>query len=113
MSTSECVRCEFTDLVLAEYSSWSRVADYIGRLDVDGVQAVDWFFDPVPEGSWDGCHDQGHEGSVFMVFKFKDRHFRVTGTSNSYGSMYWSGVVKEVVPTKVVRTVYEYAEKED
>lgn len=111
---SECVKCEFTDLMLGEYGSWGQVSDCVsGGLRIDGVEAVDWFFDPVPEGSWDGCHEQGHEGDVYMVFKFKDTHFRVTGTSSSYGDMHWSGAVKEVVPTKVVRTVYEYAEKEN
>lgn len=110
---SECIRCEFTDLMLGEYRTWERVGHNISNLRVEGVQAIDWFFDPTPENSWDGAHEQGHEGDVFMVFKYKERFFRVQGKSNSYGDLYWDGGLKEVFPTKVVKTVYEYSEKKE
>lgn len=110
---SGCLKCEFTDLMLNQFESWDRVSNVVsGGLGTMDVEAVDWFFDPVPENSWDGAHDQGHEGSVYMVFKYKDTFFRVTGRSNSYGDLYWSGTIKQVVPSKVVRTVYEYKEAE-
>ena len=108
-----CIRCEITDLLLDDYGSWDRVSDCISALHVDGVDVVDWFFDPTPEHSWDGAHEQGHEGAVYMVFKYKDRHIRVSGTSDSYGTLYWSGTVKEVYPTKVLKTVYEYSETKE
>lgn len=111
MSTSECVKCEFTDLMLGEYGNWERVSSSIPSIRLNDVVAVDWFFDPVPENSWDGAHEQGHEGDIYMVFKYKDHYFRVSGTSSSYGDLYWSGTIKEVFPTKVVKTVYEYSEE--
>lgn len=110
------MRCKFTDLMLNKYSDWNAVQrrlEYNSQDIVDGVQAVDWFFDPTPDNSWDDCHDQGHEGVVYMVFKFENRFWKVKGKSDSYGTTYWGAGVTEVFPNRVVKTIYEYTEKKE
>jgi hypothetical protein len=103
--------------MLNKHGSWESVSYdvSIGRsLGLSEVEVVDYFFDPVPDNSWDGAHEQGHEGDVYMVFKYQDRFFRVSGHSNSYGSLYWDHGIKEVYPKRVEKIVYEYTfEKED
>lgn len=114
---SNCKRCNFQDYMRETHGDWDNVHYYVENYpskQFGDYVLVDSFFDPVPgEGRGyygDNCHEQGHEGDVWMVFKDPDGlYFKVWGTSNSYGSCTWHGV-KEVVGKVVEKVVYEFKE---
>lgn len=110
----ECAKCDFVDYMSEGYGDWASIeydAESRKVTEFGRVELVDSFFDPIVGGGYygEGCHDQGHQGDVYMVFKDGDKFFKVSGTSNSYADCVWHSV-KEVVGKIVQKTVYEFKE---
>lgn len=112
-STNKCLNCDVHDL--GNTDGWDDVESAIkGGTRVFGeFTVIDWFFDPSPYDDSYYEFPQGHEGILYIIFHHEgeDRYFRKSGEGDSYGNHKWDGNVKEVYPTKVVKTVYEYTEK--
>lgn len=111
-----CARCTFQDYMREAHGDWENVAYHIehyNKVEFGEYDLVDSFFDPVPEGVGyygESCHEQGHRGDVYMIFKTPDEKFmKVWGNSSSYGACYWHGV-KEAVGKVVEKVVYEFKE---
>lgn len=107
---SECLKCDVNEIGNTTHG-WNVVEDAINRgtRNFNEFTVVDWFFDPMPDDYY-GEFSQGHEGDLYMVFKNNstERHFRKTGTGDSYCNHVWAGPVTEVFPKRVEKIVYEY-----
>lgn len=106
-------KCDLADLIESTASGWQGVKDAIerGTRQFGDFEAVDWFFDPIVGGGYygEGCHEQDHEGEIFIVLKNGEEHFRKIGRSGSYSDdHYWDGPIQKVSPKKVIKTVYEW-----
>lgn len=109
--SESCLKCAIHDLGNASLG-WQGIEDAVirGTRNFNEFTLIDWDFDELPDDTYYAEFSQGHEGDIYMVFKHNgtERHFRKTGTGDSYGNHTWDGPVHEVFPKRVEKIVYEY-----
>lgn len=112
MSTSELegfrTRDELEDIIIG-LGGFERVVEtgYYAPTLPDTVRIVERELD---EGDEWGEHPQGHEGVCFIVFEYKGRFFRKTGTTDSYANRNWGGKFREVKKGEVKVVTYDWVE---
>lgn len=119
MSTSDLegflVRDELEDIII-EHGGFENVAEggYWGAKLPDTIRIVERDLDegdPDGYGGWgESAHQQGHEGVCFVVFEYKNRFFRKSGTTDSYARRNWGGKFREVKKGEVAVVKYEWIE---
>ena len=71
------------------------------QIELDGIGIAYYVEDHRPKGDYDEDHDGEY---IDVVFKIGDRHFRKSGTYNSWDSDEWDGPFEEVKAAEVQRT---------
>lgn len=105
---------EAEDLILG-FGSWEAWASgYVSSSSSRGrASVVERFLDEgdeTHERYYDSPHEQGHEGTCFIVFEVDGRYYRKTGTTDSYASRNWNGKFREVTKGEILVTKYEWKE---
>lgn len=103
---------EVEDLILSA-GTWEAWADgYYGSTNGQ-VTVVERHLDEgdeTHERYYDSPHEQGHEGTCFIVFEVNGRYYRKTGTTDSYANRNWNGKFREVTKGEVQVIKYEWKE---
>lgn len=104
---------EAEDLILS-FGSWDDWAESCQRSGWhDRVGVVERFLDEgdeTRERYYDSPHEQGHEGTCFIVFEVNGKYYRKTGITDSYANRNWNGKFREVTKGEVIVTKYEWKE---
>lgn len=106
------VRDELEDIII-DLGGFEAVANsgYYGPKLPNDVRIVEKHLDEGRDDDyWDSPHEQGHEGVCFIVFEYRDRYFRKTGTTDSYANRNWNGKFREVKKGEVQVVSYEWTE---
>ena len=104
---------EVEDLILS-FGPWDAWAESYQRPGWhDRVGVVERFLDEgdeTHERYYDSPHEQGHEGTCFIVFEVNGKYYRKTGVTDSYANRNWNGKFREVTKGEVIVTKYEWKE---
>jgi len=106
---------EVEDLILS-YGSWDAWGEgyYKAAANSRGnIHIVERFLDEgdeTHERYYDSPHEQGHEGTCFIVFEVDGRYYRKLGETDSYANRNWNGKFREVTKGEILVTKYEWKE---
>jgi hypothetical protein len=111
----EMTQNEVEDLILSwgDWDAWGNNTGYGLGSRPSHVKLVEWYLDEgdeTHERYYDSPHEQGHEGTCFVVFEVDGRYWRKTGTTDSYANRNWNGKFREVQKGEVIITKYEWKE---
>lgn len=104
------------DLIL-EWGSWEDWAGsgyYRSNPRPAAVKIAEIFLDEgdeTHERYYDSPHEQGHEGTCFIVFEVDGKYYRKTGVTDSYANRNWNGKFREVTKGEILVTKYEWKEQ--
>lgn len=103
------------DLILGwgDWESWANDSAYGLRTRPSEVTIVEVHLDEgdeTLERYYDSAHEQGHEGTCFIVFEVDGKYYRKSGTTDSYANRNWNGKFREVKKGEILVTKYEWRE---
>jgi hypothetical protein len=104
---------EVEDLILS-YGSWDAWGEsYMRSGWADRIRVAERFLDEgdeTHERYYDSPHEQGHEGTCFIVFEVDGKFYRKTGTTDSYANRNWNGKFREVTKGEVTVIRFQWKE---